>query len=89
MAEALLRLVIDPATGKRHVVVQYESDADALPGEHEEQHQALVQALIARGVIGPDEAGQIVVERAPVIPVGPIAEEQGGARAAVAEDEGP
>lgn len=87
MAEALLRLVIDPATGKKHVVVQYESDADALPGEHEEQHKALIDALIARGLVGPDEAGQIIVERAPTVPVGPVGEAEDAPRAALLQDE--
>ena len=35
MATLLIRLEIDPVTHKKNVWVKYESDADALPQEHE------------------------------------------------------
>jgi len=38
MAELTIRLVVDPATGKKDVHIGYRSDADALPMEHEEAH---------------------------------------------------
>ena len=31
MAELSIRLLVDPATGQKNVVIGYESDADALP----------------------------------------------------------
>ncbi|MEZ4438762.1 MAG: hypothetical protein R3B72_06715 [Polyangiaceae bacterium] len=46
MAELVLRLVVDPKTGKRSLVVDYRSDADALPMEHEDAHLDLVKALV-------------------------------------------
>ena len=39
MASLTLSLRIDPATGKKDVLIKYESDADALPSEHEEEHR--------------------------------------------------
>jgi hypothetical protein len=54
--------------------VSLDSDADALPQEHEQMHRALVEKLIQGGVLKASELGQIVVERveeeaAPVAPV--------------------
>jgi hypothetical protein len=61
VASARIRLEIDPQTKKRTIVVAYESDADALPHEHEEQHRALVAKLFERGLA--TEGDAIVVER--------------------------
>jgi len=63
MATLILRLDIDPTTKKKNVWVKYESDSDALPIEHEEQHKKLVEALLADGTIKPDELGTIRIER--------------------------
>ena len=45
MAELTLRLVVDPATGRREIVVEYRSDPDALPEEHEEAHRRIALSL--------------------------------------------
>ncbi len=46
MAELTLKLTVDPATGKKTLVADYHSDADALPMEHEENHRRLVRQVI-------------------------------------------
>lgn len=76
MATLILRLDIDPATRKKNVWVKYESDADALPMEHEEQHKRLVEALLAGGVVKAEELGTLTIER----------EGQGAAAAPKAEE---
>ncbi len=58
-----IRLRCDPATGKKDIVVSLRSDEDLLPHEHEQQHQHLVEKLIAGGLVKASEVGQIVVER--------------------------
>ncbi len=63
MATLILRLDIDPTTKKKNVWVKYESDGDALPMEHEEQHRKIVEALLAGGTVKPDELGTITIER--------------------------
>ena len=63
MPEMTIRLQIDPATGKKNIVVSLRSDEDALPHEHEQQHRALVEKLIQGGIIKASELGQIIVER--------------------------
>lgn len=63
MATLILRLEIDPSTKKKNVWVKYDSDSDALPMEHEEQHKKLVEALLAGGTVKPEELGTITIER--------------------------
>jgi hypothetical protein len=63
MAELTLRLRRDPQTGKKDLIISLRSDEDALPHEHEQMHKALVDKLLAQGLLEAGELGQIVVER--------------------------
>jgi hypothetical protein len=65
MAEMTIRLRCDPETGKRDIVVQLQSDADATPQEHEQLHRALVDRLVNGGILKTGEAGKLIVEREP------------------------
>jgi hypothetical protein len=50
MAELVLRIRVDPATGKRTLVIDYASDSDALPIEHEDEHRRLASAVVDGGL---------------------------------------
>ena len=50
MANLILRLRVDPVTGRREVVIDYTSDSDALPMEHEEEHRRLAAKVIDGGL---------------------------------------
>ena len=63
MAELTIRLVVDPDTGKKNVIIAYESESDAMPMEHEDEHRNLVDKLIEGGALSAAELGKIVVER--------------------------
>jgi len=63
MAELTIRLVSNPKTGKRDIYIDYESEDDALPFEHEEDHRDIVEQLLGQGVLDPDDVGQIKVGR--------------------------
>jgi hypothetical protein len=63
MAEMTIRFIPDPATGKKNIIITLRSDEDALPHEHEQQHRALVEKLINKGLIKAEELGEIVVTR--------------------------
>jgi hypothetical protein len=52
VAELVLRLRTDPATGRREVVVDYHSDSDALPIEHEDEHRRLAGKIVEGGLQG-------------------------------------
>jgi len=49
---------MDPDTGKQNIIIKLNSDADALPVEHEQLHRELVEKLI-----GKENVGKVIVER--------------------------
>jgi len=84
MAEMTIRLWINPATGKKDIIVALSGEEDALPHEHEQMHRRLVDRLIEGGVLKASDAGQIVTQREeddkiPPLPAG--VEPQGEAQA--------
>ena len=48
MAELQLILRYDPETNLRELLIHYESEADLLPFEHEEDHRAVIERLLGR-----------------------------------------
>ena len=79
MAEMTIRLIPDPATGKKKS--SSPGSQDALPHPQEQMHRALVEKLVNGGLLKAEEVGQIVVEgeeKAPAVPVetGPQGERQ-------------
>jgi hypothetical protein len=52
MADLVLRIRVDPVTGKRVLVVDYASDGDALPIEHEDEHRRLASKVVDGGLTG-------------------------------------
>ena len=48
---ARLRLIVDPKTKKRELVISYESDADALPVEHENAHKKLAVGVAGKEAV--------------------------------------
>ena len=62
MAEMIIMLRRDPQTGKQNIIIKLNSDADALPHEHEQMHRQLVEKLVGKG-LDPEDLGEIIVER--------------------------
>jgi hypothetical protein len=86
MAEMTIQLKVDPATGKKDIIIALRGDDDSLPHEHEQQHKALVEKLIGGGLLAASEVGKIVVERLaeerdPAAPVSNPGQEQRRAEA--------
>jgi hypothetical protein len=77
MAQMTIVLRRDPASGKQNIIIKLDSDPDALPIEHEQLHNKLVEKLIGTG-LDPEDLGEIVVEREqakePAQPTGPPSE---------------
>ena len=63
MARVTIRLIVDPDTKKKNIIIDYESDEDALPIEHEDTHRQIVDQLIEGGALKAGEVGKIIVER--------------------------
>ena len=72
MADLILRLRVDPTTGKRELVIDYTSVGDALPIEHEDAHRQLADKLVDGGL----RSGKVDVTRetAPAVADAPAAE---------------
>jgi hypothetical protein len=77
MADLILRLRTDPVTGKREVVIDYTSDSDALPMEHEEEHRRLANKVVEGGL----NSGKVEVTRETEAPATEAPAEQGTAGA--------
>jgi hypothetical protein len=63
MAEVTIRMILDPDTGKRQIIIAMKSDEDAMPHEHEQSHRAIVDKLLEKGLVKAQDIGQIVVTR--------------------------
>jgi len=63
MAEFTIRFVFNLETGKKDIYIDYQSEEDALPMEHEQEHRELVGQLLGQGALHPDELGTIQLNR--------------------------
>ena len=63
MATITIRLIVDSSTGKKNVVIAYDSDSDALPMEHEDDHKRIVNKLLEGGTLSAADLGEVIVER--------------------------
>jgi hypothetical protein len=81
MPEMTIRLIPDPDTGKKNIIISLRGDEDALPHEHEQAHRELVEKVL-NGVGGKAAVGSITVQRedekapAPPTSSGPQAERE-------------
>ncbi len=63
MGDINIRFTFDTTTGKKEIVIEYDSDSDATPVEHERRHRRIVEQLVGQGVLKPEEAENVKVER--------------------------
>ncbi len=63
MAEITIRLIYNLQSGKKDIFVDYESESDALPIEHEHGHRQILAELLGKGILTQEEAGEVVVRR--------------------------
>ena len=63
MADITIKLIYNLETGKQDIYVDFVSDDDALPIEHERDHRQLIEQLIGQGVLKPSDVGQVKVSR--------------------------
>ena len=62
MPEMTIRLIPDPDTGKKNIIISLRGDEDALPHEHEQMHRRLVEKAL-NGIVAKAEQGTITIER--------------------------
>ena len=63
LAEMTIKLVYNLNTGKQDVFVDFVSDVDALPIEHEQDHRKVIEKLLGQGILKADEVGDIKINR--------------------------
>ena len=63
MADIKIRLIYNLNSGKKDIYIDYESEDDALPIEHESGHRDIVAQVLGSNVLSEDEVGDIHVER--------------------------
>lgn len=64
MGEIQIRFRMNMESGKKDIVIEFESDEDAMRHEHERDHKRIVEQLVGQGVLSADEVGEVTVERA-------------------------
>ena len=85
MAEMTIRLIPDPETGKKNIIISLTGDQDALPHEHEQMHRAIVNKLLGASKIKAEEIGHIEITREEneKVPASPTSNPPQGEREAV------
>lgn len=65
MADLTIRLIYNLETGKKDIFVDFVSEDDALPIEHEQQHREVIEQLLGKGILEADEVGDVNISRVP------------------------
>ena len=65
MGEIKIQFSFNRETGRTDLTVDYSSDRSAMPHEHEERHEEIVERLIEGGVIRRQDLGNVEVKRIP------------------------
>ena len=68
MSNIKIHIKINHDTGLRDITIEYESDADSLPIEHEQCHMEIVHELVDSGMLKAEDVGEISVTRIGEIP---------------------
>lgn len=63
MSEISIQLRYNLTTGKKDIAIDFISDTDALPMEHEHAHRDVIKKLLGQGILTPDEVGEVTVTR--------------------------
>ncbi len=63
MANITIKLVFNKETGKKDIYIDFESDSDAMPIEHEQQHKLILEKLLGKNVLQESEVGEVIVSR--------------------------
>ena len=60
MGQITIRLRFNTNTGKKDILIEYESEEDATGWEHEKKHKRIVEDLIGKGLLEEEELGQVI-----------------------------
>lgn len=88
MPEITIRLIPDPETGKKNIIVSMRSDEEALPHEHEQMHRQLADKIVQGGLAKASELGKIIVDREEAEKVPAVPTESGPQEQRQAQEQG-
>jgi hypothetical protein len=60
LAAITIKLRYNKRTGKKDIVIEYESEEDMTGWEHEKEHKRIVEELVGKGVLEDEEFGQVI-----------------------------
>jgi hypothetical protein len=63
VGEIQIRFRMNMESGKKDILIEYESDEDAMRHEHEKDHRNIVERIVGEGLIEAEEVGEVIVER--------------------------
>ncbi len=63
MGQIIIKLKFNIETGKKDILIDYTSDEDYLSHEHDRRHKEIVESLVGKGLLEPDEVGDVRVSR--------------------------
>ena len=63
MGEISIRFRMNLESGTKDIVIEFESDEDAMRHEHERRHRQIVEQLVGQGLLQAGEVGEVIVER--------------------------
>jgi len=61
--EIKIRMRFNEETGEKEIFISYEGEGDSTPIEHERRHRAVVEELLGKGILNPDDLGKVKVGR--------------------------
>lgn len=60
MGQITIKLRANKETGKKDIVLEYESEEDMTGWEHEKRHKRILEDLIGKGVLEEGEFGEVI-----------------------------
>lgn len=60
MGQITIKLKFNKETGKKDILIEYESEEDATGWEHEKRHKRIVEDLVGKGLLEDEELGQVI-----------------------------
>jgi hypothetical protein len=87
LGQITIKLRANRETGKKDIVIEYESEEDMTGWEHEKRHKRILEDLVGQGVLEEGEFGEVVRVR-PGVHVGDSRSEEALAEEAETEGQG-
>jgi hypothetical protein len=65
MRDINIKMIFNKETGEKEIFIDYEKDRSSLPLEHEKRHRQIIEILLGKGILKPEDLGNVHVSRSP------------------------